>query len=118
MAGAIRSDRCEHFWAEVINVRGQSMARTMAALRNANFHAEAERLQGVCGTGRKIDWEAYARATFLAHTQCIAPKTLRFLQCVTPGTRDWWKSYENRGAVLLGSAAANGEAKPTMRTLL
>ena len=65
MAAAIRADRCEHVWAEVINVRGESFTRTQAALRVAGFDREAARLELV--STDKSEWEAYARRTFLAH---------------------------------------------------
>jgi DNA repair photolyase len=38
---AIRAERCEHVWAEVLNVRGDSMIRTVTALRAAGYGTEA-----------------------------------------------------------------------------
>lgn len=41
---AIRVDRCEHVWAEPINVRGRSLIKTLAALKSAGLDKEAGRL--------------------------------------------------------------------------
>jgi len=54
---AIRADKCEHIWAEPINVRGPSLTRTVAALKKANLSIEAERMSAVCGS-----FERYCRA--------------------------------------------------------
>ncbi len=110
MAAAIRAERCEHVWAEVLNVRGESMSRTHGGLRAAGSDAEAGRLELVCGPGKKQNWEQYARDTFLAHTKFIAPEKLRFLQYVTPQTRDWWMKHSATGAVSLGTAAEGSAA--------
>ena len=99
MATAIRADRCEHVWAEVINLRGESFKRTINALCDGGFNEEAEWLAeaGDC----KWKWELYAKATFLAHADVLARGKLRFLQYVTPETRPWWTSKAWRGAVVL-----------------
>jgi len=99
MAKAIRVDRCEHVWAEVINVRGDSFKRTFAALTQAEFNIEAHLLDGV--SNNKAAWEEYARKTFEAHTGYIPASKLRFLQYVTKDTEAFWKSHEQYGAVLL-----------------
>ena len=101
MAVAIRADRCEHVWAEVMNVRGESFTRTMAALKNAGFVREANRLEDVAND--KVAWEAYARATFIGHAQVTSyiGKKLRFLQYVTNDTAPWWEKQQANGAVLL-----------------
>ena len=44
MHDAIRAEKCEHVWAEVINVRGESMTRTVAALRVGGFEPDAQEL--------------------------------------------------------------------------
>ncbi len=98
MCRAIRTEKCEHIWCEVINVRGQSMNRTVDALRQAGYDAVAAQL---AATSNRSIWEAYARETFLAHTQFIPPQKLRFLQYVTPETRNWWTQQTYRGAILL-----------------
>ncbi len=99
MAAAIRAERCEHVWAEVINVRGESMTRTVTALEEGGFGTEARRLQEV-STDQKL-WEQYARATFLAHRPHYKPGQLRFLQYVRASTKGWWSQYQADGAVLL-----------------
>lgn len=108
---AIRPEKCEHIWAEVMNVRGSSLSNTVSALHHAGFEWQASALQRVSeDTGA---WEEYARATFHALRFNLAPHThlaggmprLRFLQYVTPRTRDYWAEYTTQGAVLLGAAA-------------
>jgi DNA repair photolyase len=102
---AIRVDRCEHVWAEVLNVRGESMTKTVNALREHGFAAEAERLEEVSGGGRAEQWESYARDTFLAHARNVPAGKLRFLQYVTPETAQWWAERRKDGAVPLGKEA-------------
>lgn len=102
-ATAIRADRCEHVWAEVMNVRGQSLQRTCDGLRQAGFHVEADRLEHV---SRDRDaWEEYARKTFLAHAKVISAQKLRFLQYVQKNQGMWWRKQVSKGAVLLGKHA-------------
>lgn len=101
-ARMIRVEKCEHVWAEVINVRGASMERTADCLRAAGFGWHANELIRTSTDGR---WEAWSRATFLAHATVIPSAKLRFLQYVNPGNIDWWKSWTKGGAVLLGKLA-------------
>jgi DNA repair photolyase len=106
MAQAIRADRCEHVWGEVINLRGESFERTIKALSDAGHTWEVSALRRVAID--KAAWEDYARATFNAHVQEYGgrigadgtPK-LRFLQYPQAGSLDWWKSHINVGAILL-----------------
>src|ERR1035437_839968 len=49
MAEALRYDRCEHVWAEVINARGHSFTRTKEALLAGGFSQEAADFEKVCG---------------------------------------------------------------------
>ncbi len=63
-AEAIRVSKCEHVWAEVINVRGESMTNTCAALTRAGFVQLSELLKSV--SSNEPLWEEYNRATFLA----------------------------------------------------
>lgn len=102
---AIRVDRCEHVWGEVINLRGRSLTRTLSGLLREGLTEEAEMMSDVCGTGAAERWEKYARATFQAHTKNVSPKKLRFLQYISPGTQDWWAPMRKKGALLLGSTA-------------
>lgn len=104
---AINGNQCEHVWAEVINVRGDSLGRTLAALRKANLKDEADRLEAVSGAGHAEAWETYARDTFLGHAAVVPATKLRFLQYVTPRSVGWWRDQVDRGAVLLGKAAAD-----------
>jgi DNA repair photolyase len=115
MAEAIRQDRCEHVWAEVINLRGPSFHNTYHALHQAGKTKEAWMLAQVCGLGSKKSWEDYARQTFLAHTKYIPPQKLRFLQYVQADTLSFWKQYESKGVVLLGANAhKNDEPADTL----
>lgn len=100
MADALRPEKMEHVWAEVINVRGESFTKTMKALNDCGYRPEANRLADV--STDKDAWEHYARATFMAHAQepSFAGK-LRFLQYVTKETEPWWKQQTQFGAVLL-----------------
>jgi len=109
MMAAIRSDRCEHVWAEVLNVRGESMHRTCKALHDAGYEWRAAELQHV--STDKTAWENYARETFLAHApnyrdaHGVGKSRLRFLQYVTPATAQWWHDHRADGAIPLGTAA-------------
>ncbi len=104
---AIRADKCEHVWTEVINVRGDSMIRTCAALRAAGYEWEARQLEHAAAD--KDHWEAYARATFeghvLADKACMPfdkrPAKLRQLQYITAASKAWWTARQADGAILL-----------------
>jgi DNA repair photolyase len=98
-AEAIRADRCEHVWAEVINLRGESFTRTLSALRGSKLDQEAEAVDRVM-TSKEL-WENYARETFNAHAGVLPKGKLRFLQYVTPATKAWWQSQKGRGAIVL-----------------
>lgn len=99
MYEAIRADRCEHVWSEVMNVRGESMVRTVNALDAAGYSDDAARLHGV--STDQDEWEAYSRATFEAHAPLYRPGVLRFLQYVTKDTRPWWAERVDAGTILL-----------------
>jgi len=99
MAAGIRADRCEHVWAEVINLRGESFSRTIKGLRGANLSWEAQALEKV--SRDKLAWEEYARTTFWAQVGAVPAGKLRFLQYVTPASRAWWEGMAPRGAVVL-----------------
>jgi len=99
MAEALRYDRCEHVWAEVINARGESFTRTKASLAKSGYNREAAAFAEVSSNPEA--WERYARATFTAHAAVCPPEKLRFLQYVNAGNRDWWHARQAQGAVLL-----------------
>jgi DNA repair photolyase len=99
MYAAIRGDRCEHVWAEVMNVRGESLVKTVHSLRAGGFDDEAELLQHV--SEDQAAWEGYARATFEAHAPLYRSGQLRFLQYVNAKNRTWWETRIEQGAVLL-----------------
>lgn len=108
---AIRVDRCEHVWAEPINVRGKSFTRTIAALRDADLHDEAEALTAVSGPGAGAAWDDYAKATFAAHTKNIGPAKLRYLHYPTKASLAWWQEQVPFGAVLLGKLVHGGKTE-------
>jgi hypothetical protein len=102
----IRPDQCEHVWAEVLNVRGESMTQTLASLENNQLHQAAEDLRAICGQGKRQAWEDHARETFSALAQATpkregGPK-LRFLQYVNKHSEAWWRERTSEGAVVLG----------------
>lgn len=104
-AERVRVERCEHLWAEVLNLRGKSLKKTCAALISGGFEVESARVLGVSGKMNRGAWEEYARATFLAHAAVVPPEKLRFLQYVRPESLEWWRNQSPRGALLLGKAA-------------
>lgn len=104
MLRAIRFERCEHVWAEVINVRGESFTKTVKALRDGGFENEARNVERV--SNDPAAWEDYARETFMAEAEHFGwgpgkPSKLRFLQYVTKSNRHFWEMNQQRGAVLL-----------------
>jgi DNA repair photolyase len=116
---AIRIERCEHVWAEVLNVRGESRQKTLDALQGAGLADEAERFKSVFfGDGAAANWEKYARRTFEAHTRNVPAEKLRFLQYLKEDSVNWWKGRRADGAVLIGDVAklhllqAGGESAP------
>lgn len=103
---AIRVDRCEHVWAEPLNVRPGALPRTLERLREEGLDDEAEMLQSVHGSkAAQAAWEEYARQTFLAHTRHIPAGKLRYLQYVNANSAAWWSEQKANGAVLLGAKA-------------
>lgn len=102
---AICVERCEHVWAEVVNLRGESLTRTLDALEAAGLMDDAERLRSVSGHANSENWEDYARATFEAHARNVGPEKLRFLQYINKDSATWWAERRELGAVLLGSVA-------------
>lgn len=100
MAKTLRADKLEHVWAEVINVRGDSMNRTIDALEAGNQFSAAQMLHDVAIS--KPEWERQARLTYLAHSEFFKkPGQLRFLQYVTKDTKAWWEDRKEQGAVVL-----------------
>ena len=107
---AIRADQCEHVWAEVINLRGQSLTRTIDALKQAGLDEDSGRLHDVSGKGADQRWEEYARKTFMAHAKHVPAGKLRFLQYVTPSSAEGWANCQAKGAVCLGKSAVIADA--------
>jgi DNA repair photolyase len=101
MAKALRWERLEHIWAEVINVRGASFDRTYNRLAGAGYHKEATAIKDVSHDA--VLWESYNRETFLAHlaVYAAAPGKLRYLTYVKESNRTWWGANGGLEAVLL-----------------
>lgn len=105
-AHEIRAHLCEYVWAEVLNVRGESMTRTIKWLSDSGLGYAAQCVHRV--STDKMEWELYARATFEGHAAVYrghkgpdgSPK-LRFLQYVTAASRPWWENRKEDGAILL-----------------
>lgn len=97
----LRYDRCEHVWAEVINLRGDSFVRTVRALETAELQPWADVMEQVSEDPHAH--EHYARATFLGHVEACKgmPGKLRFLVYPRPQWRSWWEKQIAYGAVIL-----------------
>lgn len=95
---ALRAWNMPDVWAEVINVRGENMTKTVAALRAAGYEWEASALQETAED--PATWEHNSRITFESHA-AIFPGRLRFLQYVTKANSEYWTSKVPAGAVLL-----------------
>lgn len=97
----LRYEKCEHVWAEVINLRGDSFRRTYKALNDAGF----DRLAYIIDKVSHISdaWETYNRETFLAHAKVCDQFVgkLRYLTYVKDSNRPWWEKHIGRGAVIL-----------------
>lgn len=113
---ALRPELCEHVWAEVLNVRGDSMKRTLMALQAKNLTEAAAALQAVCGSGNRDAWEQYARQTFQALSQATPANggaaKLRFLQYVNRDSQSWWSNQRALGAIVLGKNDAQPSSEP------
>lgn len=99
MHAALRADRCEHVWGEILNARGDSMARTINALSAAGHNRESSDLAHVSTNADA--WEDYSRQTFESHAALYRPGQLRFLQYVTKSSKPWWEARRGDGAILL-----------------
>ncbi len=100
-AKALRIEKLEHVWAEVINVRGDSLTATADGLRNAGHVEQALDLIEVSRSAEA--WEHYAQETFNGYINAgYTPDKLRFLQYVDEKNFHFWKHQEASGAVLLG----------------
>jgi len=70
MVATIDVEKCEHVWAEVINLRGDSLTATAQALRAAGYNDEADLLGKVMSD--KKQWEQYAHSG-LRSAGCCSP---------------------------------------------
>jgi DNA repair photolyase len=100
---SIRAEKCEHVWAEVINVRGDSMTATVNALYAGGFNKEAALLAEV--STNQNAWHSYNSYTFHAHAAVLAgmgiDEKLRFLTYTTKDTLEYWRESQASGAILL-----------------
>lgn len=102
MVATIDVEKCEHVWAEPINLRGDSLTATAKALRGAGYNDEADLLEEVMND--KAAWEKYAQDTYTALAAVVPHNKLRFLQYVSKANLEWWSAREKEGAVLLKHA--------------
>jgi len=99
IAAEIQPERLEKVWCEAINVRGDSIIRTIAALKKGGHDDLARRLGHASRS--KIAWEIeYNRRAFLGFKEVMGDK-LAYLTYVTPESETWWSEYAKEGAVLL-----------------
>ncbi len=100
--------KCEHVWAEIMNVRGDSLTATVQALRDAGRVDEADLLKKIAND--KSAWEQSARQTFEALAQVIPGDKLRFLQYVNAKSQAWWTDRQEQGAVVLAKKRRKSKA--------
>ena len=100
----IRPEKCEHVWAEAINLRGESLSKTRVALTGAGLLDDASMLDEVMSD--KVSWRDYATMLFTAFkeemdSRGLLPK-LRYLQYVTREPDSFKAFFSNQiGAVCL-----------------
>ncbi|TAE92034.1 MAG: hypothetical protein EAZ81_04050 [Verrucomicrobia bacterium] len=91
----------ELVWGEALNLRGDSVKNTIAALEKAELHDEANLLARVSRS--RVMWETqYNRPLFEALASVCPPEKLRYLVYPAPEYRDYWLGLRDRGAVVLG----------------
>lgn len=99
LAAKLQTERMERVWCEVINGRGGSLIKTIAALQ-PNHPELAARMGRVARS--EVLWEIeYNRAAFLAFKEVIPAGKLSYLTYVTEESQGWWSQYAGQGAVLL-----------------
>jgi DNA repair photolyase len=109
MVATIDVEKCEHVWAEVINLRGDSLTATAQALRAAGYNDEADLLGKVMSD--KKQWEQYAHSAYEALAAVVPHHKLRFLQYVNKANLAWWAEREKQGVLLLKHAAPKKKKK-------
>ena len=102
---AINPDRCEHVWAEAINVRGKSLEKTRDQLKQCGLDTDAQLLEDVM-EDRDI-WRGYSKDLYLMVRQELekrgASDKLRYLQYVIREPDDFKTFFKSqKGALLLG----------------
>lgn len=101
---AINVDKCEHVWAEALNVRGKSLVKTRDQLMNCGLEEDAKSLQQVMGN--KANWREYSKELFLKVRGELekrgAEDKLRFLQYVTRQPAEFVNFFKSqKGALCL-----------------
>jgi DNA repair photolyase len=99
---AINPEKCEHIWAEPINVRGKSLVKTYNQLKQCDLEKDAEKLNAVMGN--KERWRDYSKELFttLRHElekKKVADK-LRFLQYVKREPKEFVQFFESQQGAL------------------
>ena len=99
---AINPEKCEHIWAEPINLRGKSLVKTYDQLKQCGLEKDAEELNAVMGN--KERWRSYSKELFttLRHElekRRVADK-LRFLQYVKGEPEEFRQFFESQQGAL------------------
>lgn len=106
LAASMNWQADELIWGEALNLRGDSIKKTIDALELAKFRKEAGLLSAVSGS--RVLWETqYNRPLFEALAAVCPPSKLRYLVYPAAEHRDYWLGCRDRGAVVLG------DEKPT-----
>lgn len=104
LVDAINVAKCEHVWAEALNVRGKSLVKTRDQLENCGLDDDAKSLDHVMGN--KASWREYSKELFLKVREELqkrgAADKLRFLQYVTREPEEFVEFFESqKGALCL-----------------
>jgi DNA repair photolyase/energy-coupling factor transporter ATP-binding protein EcfA2 len=95
---AIGVRKCEHIWAEALNVRGKSLVKTRDQFKNCGLDEDAKSLDQVMGN--KANWRDYCKELFLNVRNELekrgASEKLRFLQYVTGEPEDFVEFFESQ----------------------
>jgi len=95
---AIDVRKCEHIWAEALNVRGKSLVKTRDQFKNCGLDEDAKSLDQVMGN--KANWRDYSKELFLNVRNELekrgATEKLRFLQYVIREPEEFVEFFESQ----------------------
>ena len=102
LVDAIEPGKCEHIWAEAINLRGKSLVRTRDKLKSCGLDGDAHSLEQVMGN--KENWRNYSKELFLNVRAELekrgASDKLRYLQYVTGEPKEFTQFFESESGAL------------------